>query len=55
MIIGSAITIVMAFGGFVFSGIAAGIMILVTGAVILAVFFHYTKKRYRRIEELTTL
>ena len=52
MILGSAITIVMAFGGFAFVGITAGIMLLITGVLLLAVFFHYTKKRYCRIEEL---
>ncbi len=52
MIFGFAVTIVMAFGGFVFAGTAAGIMLFVTGAVLLAVFFYYTKKRYRWLEEL---
>ena len=50
--IGSAVTILMAFGGFVFVGITAGILPLITGAVLLAVFLFYTKKRYKRIEEL---
>ncbi len=52
MILGSALTIVMAISGFIFAGKAAGIMLLISGAVLLAVFFYYTKKRYRRIEEL---
>ena len=52
LILGSAVTIAMAIGGFVFAGRAAGIMALVTGALLLAVFFYFTKKRYRRIEEL---
>ena len=52
MIIGSAITIVMAVGGFAFSGIAAGTLLLITGAVLLAVFYYYTRMRYKRIEEL---
>lgn len=52
MIIGSVVTILIALGGFVFAGMAAGIMLLLTGAVLLAVFFYYTKKRYGRIEEL---
>ena len=52
MILGSALTIVMAISGFIFAGKTAGIMLLISGAVLLAVFFYYTKKRYRRIEEL---
>ena len=52
MIIGSAVTIFMACGGFVFAGSVTGIMLLITGAALLAVFFYYTKKRYRHIEEL---
>ena len=52
MSLGSALTIVMAISGFIFAGKAAGIMLLISGAVLLAVFFYYTKKRYRRIEEL---
>ena len=52
MILGSALTIVMAISGFIFAGKTAGIMLLISGAVLLAVYFYYTKKRYRRIEEL---
>ncbi len=52
MILGSAVTIFMAFGGFIFAGMAAGITPLITGAVLLAVFYYYTEKRYSRIEEL---
>ncbi|RKM59410.1 sensor histidine kinase [Butyrivibrio sp. CB08] len=52
MIIGSAVTILMAFSGFIFAGITAGILPFITGAMLLAVFFYYTKKRYSRIEEL---
>ncbi len=52
MILGSALTIVMAISGFIFAGKTAGIMLLISGTVLLAVFFYYTKKRYRRIEEL---
>ena len=52
MILGSALTIVMAISEFIFAGKTAGIMLLISGAVLLAVFFYYTKKRYRRIEEL---
>lgn len=52
IMIGSAVTIFMALGGFIFAGITAGIIPLITGGVLLAVFFYYTKKRYSRIEEL---
>ena len=52
MILGSAVTILMALGGFILAGMMAGIMPLITGALLLATFFYYTKMRYRRIEEL---
>lgn len=52
MFIGSAVTIFMAFGGFIFAEITAGILPLITGVVLLAVFYFYTKQRYSRIEEL---
>ena len=52
MIIGSAVTILMTIGGFAFSGIAAGSIGLLTGAILLAVFFYYTQKRYSRIGEI---
>ena len=52
VISGSAITILMALCGFVFAGTAAGIMCLLGGILLLAVFVYYTKKRYRRIAEL---
>ena len=52
MFIGSAVTIFMALGGFIFIGKTAGMLPLITGVVLLAVFYYYTKQRYRRIEEL---
>jgi signal transduction histidine kinase len=52
MIIGSAVTILMTIGGYAFSGIAAGSIGLLTGAILLAVFFYYTQKRYSRIGEI---
>ncbi len=52
MIIGSTMTFFMSLGGFVFAGIPAGIIPLITGVILLAVFFFYTKKRYIRIEKI---
>jgi signal transduction histidine kinase len=52
ILIGSAVTILMAIGGFLFGTVAAGILSLITGGIILAVFYYYTKKRYKRIEQL---
>ena len=52
MIIGSAVTLLMSLGGFIFAGIPAGIIPLITGVILLAVFFFYTKKRYIRIEKI---
>ena len=52
MIIGSTVTFFMSLGGFVFAGIPAGIIPLITGVILLAVFFFYTKKRYIRLEKI---
>ncbi len=52
MILGTAVILLMTFCGFLISGMAAGIMLLITGVILLAVFFYYTKKRYSRIEEI---
>lgn len=52
MFLGFAVTILMALGGFVIVGPVAGIMQLITGALLLAIFFYYTKERYKRIEKL---
>ena len=52
ILIGSAITILMTIGGFLFSGFTAGLLSLVTGGIILVVFYYYTNKRYKRIEQL---
>ena len=52
MIIGSACAILLALGGFFFSGAVAGVLCLITGAVTLVIFLHYTKKRYEQIEHL---
>ena len=48
--IGASVTILLALGGFVFSGKIAGILCLITGGVILATFYYYTNKRYKKIE-----
>lgn len=52
ILIGSAVTILMAISGFLFGTVAAGILSLITGGIILAVFYYYTNKRYKRIEQL---
>lgn len=50
ILIGAAVTILLALGGFVLSGKMAGILCLATGIVILAAFYYYTNKRYKKIE-----
>jgi signal transduction histidine kinase len=52
IVIGSAIALFVALCGFIFIGPAAGTVCLIAGAFPLALFIYYTKKRYRRIEEL---
>ncbi len=52
IVFGSAVTILMTLCGCIISGITAGIMVLITGIVLLAVFMYYTRTRYRSIEKL---
>ena len=52
IILGSVIAILLAIIGFLFVGIKAGILCLILGAALIAIFSHYTKMRYRRIEAL---
>ena len=52
IIFGSAVTLLATACGFVFLGIKTGILVLLTGLVLLAVFIFYTRKRYKKIVEL---
>ncbi len=52
IILGSAFAILMALCGFLFAGIKAGVLCLITGAALIAFFAYHTKKRYQKIEEL---
>ena len=52
IIAGSAFTILMVICGSVFLGIKTGILVLLTGLVLMAVFIFYTRKRYKKIVDL---
>ncbi|MCR5657344.1 MAG: HAMP domain-containing histidine kinase [Butyrivibrio sp.] len=54
ILLGSASAIVLALCGFFFSGMMAGVLCLILGAVILFIFSYFTKKRYEKIEELNS-
>ena len=52
IIAGSAFTILMVICGSVFLGIKTGVLVLLTGLVLMAVFIFYTRKRYKKIVDL---
>ena len=52
IILESAFVILAAICGFLFYGIGAGILCLLLGAGLTALFAYYTKRRYRKLEEL---
>lgn len=52
ILLGSASAIILALCGFFFSGIVAGVLCLILGAVMLCIFSFFTKQRYKKIEEL---
>ena len=52
VIAGSAFTILMVICGSVFLGIKTGVLVLLTGLVLMAVFIFYTRKRYKKIVDL---
>ncbi len=52
--VGTSITLILSVMGVIFVGIKAGIIILVTGALILAINIIFTKKRYSEIEKLNS-
>ena len=52
ILLGSASAIILALCGFFFSGIVAGVLCLILGAVMLCTFSFFTKQRYKKIEEL---
>ncbi|SDA77776.1 Signal transduction histidine kinase [Butyrivibrio sp. INlla18] len=52
--VGTSITLILSVMGVIFVGIKAGIIILVTGALILAINIIFTKRRYSEIEKLNS-
>ena len=52
LVLGSVVTVILSVCGFIFAKAAAGALILVTGAILIALFSHYTKERYAAIEAL---
>ena len=52
IILESALVILAAICGFLFFGIGAGSLCLLIGAGLTALFAYYTKRRYRKLEEL---
>lgn len=52
IIIGSAFTLFVTVCGFVFLGIKTGLAVLFTGLVLMAVFIFFTRKRYKKINDL---
>ena len=49
VIMGSACAIFLALCGFFFSGIAAGVLCILVGIALTAIFVYFTKKRYEQI------
>ena len=52
IIIGAAVTLLVMVLSAIFLGWVPAVAVLATGLVLLAVFFFYTKKRYKKIEQL---
>lgn len=52
ILLGSACTLIISACGFLFSGAAAGALLLLQGAALIGLFAHYTKKRYLALEKL---
>ncbi|SDJ50605.1 Signal transduction histidine kinase [Lachnospiraceae bacterium G41] len=52
IIIGAAVTLLVTVLSAIFLGWVPAVAVLATGLVLLAVFFFYTKKRYKKIEQL---
>ena len=52
IIIGAAVTLLVTVLSAIFLGWIPAVAVLATGLVLLAVFFFYTKKRYKKIEQL---
>jgi signal transduction histidine kinase len=52
--VGTSITLILSVMGVIFVGIKAGIIIFITGALILAINIIFTKRRYSEIEKLNS-
>lgn len=52
--VGASITLILSVMGVIFVGIKAGIIIFITGALILAINIFFTKRRYSEIEKLNS-
>lgn len=52
IIIGAAVTLLVTVLSAIFLGWVPAVAVLATGLVLLAVFFFYTRKRYKKIEQL---
>ena len=52
--VGTSITLILSVMGVIFVGIKAGIIIFITGALILVINIIFTKRRYSEIEKLNS-
>lgn len=52
ILLGFACTLIFSACGFFFSGMAAGLMMIAEGAVLISVFLHYTRRRYLALDRL---
>lgn len=52
--VGTSITLILSVMGVIFVGIKAGIIIFITGALILAINIFFTKRRYSEIDKLNS-
>ena len=52
--VGTSITLILSVMGVIFVGIKAGIIIMITGALILVINYIFTKRRYSEIEKLNS-
>lgn len=52
--VGTSITLILSVMGVIFVGIKAGIIIMITGVLILVINYTFTKRRYSEIEKLNS-
>ena len=52
--VGTSITLILSVMGVIFVGIKAGIIIMITGVLILVINYIFTKRRYSEIEKLNS-